>query len=257
MPSAYREKPLLRVHLVTIFPNMLVPAFEAGVLGRALRSGLVKVETHDPREHTVGRHRSVDDSPYGGEPGMVMMASPLFETVEALEVSSNAPIVLLSPQGERFTQAHAERLARSQTLVLICGRYDGIDERVAEHLATESLSIGDYVLSGGEPASLVVIDAVARLVPGVLGHGLEALEDDTYTSGLLQHPQYTRPPEYRGWAVPEVLLSGDHAAIARWRRAQALKRTLYRRPDLLERAALDETDLAELREMGWREEPQE
>ena len=175
----------MHIHIVTIFPDMLLPAFDSGVLGRARRSGLVSVDTHDPRQYTHDRHRSVDDSPFGGEPGMVMMAPPLFEAVEALALPSGTPIVLLSPQGKRFTQADAERFARQEALVLLCGRYEGIDERVAEHLATEEMSIGDYVLSGGEPAALVMTDAVVRLLPGALGHGDEALKDDTHTSGLL------------------------------------------------------------------------
>lgn len=245
----------MHIHIVTIFPDMLEAAFEAGVLGRARRAGIVTVDTHDPREFSTDRHRTVDDAPFGGEPGMVMMAPPLFEAVEALALPQAAPIVLLSPQGRPFAQADAERFARLDTLVLLCGRYDGVDERVAEHLATEELSIGDYVLSGGEPAALVVTDAVVRLLPGTLGHGEDALKDDTHTSGLLQHPQYTRPAEYRGWQVPDVLTSGDHAAIARWRRSQALARTLERRPDLLASAPLSDADTAALSALGWQQQP--
>ncbi len=247
----------MHIHIVTIFPGMFGPALGLGVLGRAVRSGLVTVDVHDPREYTHDRHRSVDDSPFGGGPGMVMMAPPLFEAVEAIGAPEGSPIILLSPQGPRFDQAHAERLAQKEVITLVCGRYEGVDERVTQHLATEELSVGDYVLSGGEPAALVVVDAVARLLPGVLGHGDEARIDDTHTSGLVQHAQYTRPAEYRGWPVPEVLASGDHAAIARWRRADALQRTLGRRPDLLAFADLSAEDIDALRKQGWKPGPEQ
>jgi tRNA (guanine37-N1)-methyltransferase len=244
----------MHIHIVTIFPGMFAPALDSGVLGRAVRGGLVAVDVHDPRSYTHDRHRSVDDSAFGGGPGMVMMAPPIFAAVEALGLPPGSPVALMSPQGRRFDQACAERLAKEAVVTLICGRYEGVDERVIEHLATEELSVGDYVLSGGEPAALVITDAVVRLLPGVLGHGEEARADDTHTSGLVQHAQYTRPAEYRGWAVPEVLTSGDHAAIDRWRRADSLQRTLQRRPDLLAAADLSEKENAVLRDQGWEPE---
>ena len=226
---------------------MLAPALEAGVVGRARRSGLVEVEVRDLREHTADRRRTVDDAPFGGGAGMVMAPGPLFTAVESLAPPAGSPVVLLTPQGQVFTQAQAEQLAKEQALTLLCGRYEGVDERVAQHLATMELSVGDYVLSGGEVPALLVIDAVTRLLPGAVGGGEEAVGDDSHTSGLLQHPQYTRPADFRGHQAPDVLLSGDHAAIARWRREQSLRRTLERRPDLLDTAQLAAEDLAALR----------
>ena len=241
----------MKINVVTIFPEMFGAALEAGVVGRARRAGLVEVEVRDLREHAPDRRRTVDDAPFGGGPGMVMAPGPFFAAVESLAPPSGSPIALLSPQGEVFTQAHAERLAEQEALTLLCGRYEGVDERVAQHLATMELSVGDYVVSGGELPALVVIDAVARLLPGAVGRGEEAVGDDSHTSGLLQHPQYTRPAEFRGYAAPEVLLSGDHAAIARWRREQSLRRTLQRRPDLLASADLTAEEQALLRALGW------
>ena len=242
----------MQIHVITIFPEMLRVPLETGIVGRAAKAGLVELRLHDLRTFAHDRHRTVDDAPYGGGPGMVMRPGPFFEAVESLALPTKAPVVLLSPQGRTFTQAHAERLAAEPVLTLLCGRYEGVDERVARHLATEELSIGDYVLSGGELPALVLIDAVVRLLPGVLGHGQEATQDDSHTSGLIQHPQYTRPAEFQGWAVPEVLLSGDHAQVARWRRREALRRTLERRPDLLAKAPLTEEDVEELGELGWK-----
>ncbi len=224
----------MRIDVVTIFPHMFAGPLSAGVVGRAIEASIAEVRVHDLREHTHDRHRSVDDSPFGGGPGMVLAPGPLFEAVEALQLSDGTPVVLLSPQGRPFAQRDAERLAGASGFVLLCGRYEGVDERVAEHLATDEVSIGDYVLTGGELPALVVIDAVVRLLPGAVGQGAEAVSDDSFTSGMLQHPQYTRPAEYRGWRVPDVLLSGDHAAIAAWRRQEAQRRTQKRRPDLLE-----------------------
>jgi tRNA (guanine37-N1)-methyltransferase len=182
---------------------------------------------------------------------MVMRPEPLFDAVGALDRPENSPVVLLTPQGKPFTQREAERLSEEQTLTFICGRYEGVDERVRAHLATEELSIGDYVLTGGEIAAMVIVEAIARLLPGALGHGDEARLDDTHTSGLVQYPQYTRPSNFKGIQVPDVLLSGDHAAIAKWRRRQSLQRTLERRPDLLKGAELSGEDRIILQELGW------
>ena len=242
----------MRIDVVTVFPEMFGPVLSAGVVGKAIQAGLATVAAHDLRAYTHDRHRSTDDSPFGGGPGMVMRPGPLFEVVRALEPALDTPVIVMSPQGRVFDQRTAERLAGLDRFVLICGRYEGIDERVLQHLATEELSMGDYVLSGGEVPAMVVIDAVVRLLPGALGHGGEALADDSHTSGLLQHPQYTRPAEFADASVPDVLLSGDHAAIAKWRRREALRRTLERRPDMLERAALSNDDLRVLAEFGWR-----
>src|SRR3954454_451512 len=201
------------------------------ILGRAIEQGLLSVQYVNPRDFTSDRHRTVDDYPYGGGPGMVMKAEPIFLAVESV-ASAQSRVVLMSPAGRVFTQAIAAELAATEHLVLICGHYEGVDERVREHLATDEISIGDYVLTGGELAAMVVIDAVARLLPGVLGHA-ESDGDESHSHGLLEYPQYTRPPEFRGWPVPERLLSGHHAEIARWRRRQSLERTAARRPDLM------------------------
>ena len=209
-----------------MFPGPL----QYGVTGRALAAGLIKLEVHDLRDHAHDRHRQVDDVPYGGGAGMVLKPEPIFEAVRAR--SGNGPVVLLSPQGERFTQPVAAELAKAGDLFLICGRYEGVDERVAQHLADRQLSIGDYVLSGGELAAMVVIDAVSRLIKGVLGAEDSPLHE-SFSEQLLEYPQYTRPPVFEGHAVPEILLSGHHAEIARWRREQAESRTRRLRPDLL------------------------
>jgi len=239
------------INIVTIFPDAVKSMLSIGVLAKAQNLGVLTLETHNPRDFSLDTHNSVDDSPYGGEPGMVMMAPPIFEAVSRINLPESNSTVLLSPQGKKFTQIEAERLSAFDSLTLICGRYEGVDERVADYLADEEISIGDYVLSGGESAAVVVAEAVARLLPGTLGHGAQAIQDDSHTSGLLQHPQYTRPSEYNGWVVPEVLRSGNHEAIAKWRRAESLKRTLKRRPDLLEEAELSEADIAELFRNGW------
>jgi tRNA (guanine37-N1)-methyltransferase len=224
----------LRIDVVTIFPDAIRPFIASALLGRAVERGLLDVRVHDLREYTTDPHRKVDDEPYGGGPGMVMTAEPFFRAIEAIapERKPYEPwVILLSPQGRRFTQAIAREHARRDWIVLLCGRYEGVDERVAQHLADEELSIGDYVLAGGEAAVLVVIDAVARLVPGVVGTP-ESVEAESFEGGLLDHPHYTRPAEFRGHRVPEVLLSGDHAEIVRWRSQQARERTARRRPDL-------------------------
>ena len=226
---------------------------QGSILGRAVEHGLLSVDLHNFRDHTRDRHHTVDDYAYGGGPGMVLKPEPLFQAVESLlGAPPRCPVVLLTPQGRVFRQADAERLAGEERFALICGHYEGFDERVREHLATEELSIGDFVLTGGEIAAMVVIDAVARLLPGVLGSD-ESAAADSHASGLLQHPQYTRPAEFRGWTVPDVLLSGDHQAVARWRRRQSLQRTLQRRPDLLKKADLSQEDREFLREIGYPE----
>ena len=233
----------MRFHVLTLFPRMFDSPLSGGVIERARASGLLDIKVHDVRDYAHDRHRTVDDYPFGGGPGMLMKPAPLFEAVEAVtaKLAEDVPVVLLSPQGRRFTQRTAEELARLDDLVLVCGRYEGVDERVRQHLATDEISIGDYVLSGGELAAMVLIETVARLVPGVVGSS-ESTLSDSFTTGLIEHPQYTRPAEFRKWPVPEVLLSGDHARIARWRRRESLRRTYERRPDLLESAALSAED---------------
>ena len=236
----------MRFHVLTIFPGMFSSPFAEGIIARARRNGLIDIEIHDVRDHTQDRHRTVDDYPFGGGPGMVMKPEPLFEAVEAIRASTplddSAPVVLLSPQGRTLTQRMVEEFALQRELVLICGRYEGVDDRVRQGLATAEISIGDYVLGGGELPAMVLIDAVSRLVPGVVG-SIESTRDDSFATGLLEHPQYTRPAQFRGWAVPEVLLSGNHAEIERWRRRESLRRTFLRRPDLLEAADLSDEDV--------------
>ena len=219
----------MRIEIFTIFPEYFEGPLRASLLGRAQAEGLIEVLVHDPRAHTTDRHRSVDDAPYGGGAGMVMAPGPLFQAVEATR--PRRPLYLLSAGGRRFDQAVARGLAGTDGFSLLCGRYEGVDERVAEHLCDDELSVGDYVLAGGEAAALVVVDAVARLVPGVMGNDRSAV-DESFGDGLLEYPQYTRPADFRGWEVPEVLRSGDHERVGRWRRAQALHRTMRRRPDL-------------------------
>jgi tRNA (guanine37-N1)-methyltransferase len=234
----------MRIDVFTIFPEYLEGPLGLSILGRAREAGLLDVRLHDPRDHTEDRHRSVDDAPMGGGPGMVMMPEPLFRAVEA--VVPPRPLYLLTPGGRRFDQRLAAELAARPGFSLLCGRYEGVDQRVGDHLCDDELSVGDFVLAGGEAAALVVIEAVARLVPGVLGNEAST-GDESFAGTLLEYPQYTRPAEFRGLAVPEVLRSGDHARIARWRRVQALRRTLRRRPDLLESHALTDEERALLR----------
>lgn len=234
----------MRIDVLTIFPEMFQSPLEHSILKRAREAGLLDVRAVNIRDYTTDRHRQVDDCPYGGGPGMVMKPEPLFRAVEALSAEPPAPdrIILFTPLGRRFDQPAAEKLAREERLIFLCGRYEGIDERVHRHLVTDELSIGDYVLTGGELAAMVVIDAVARLVPGVLGKD-ESSASETFAEHLLEYPHYTRPPEFRGRSVPEVLLSGDHGAIARWRREESLRRTLQHRPDLFSKHELTAEDL--------------
>jgi tRNA (guanine37-N1)-methyltransferase len=235
----------MRVDVFTIFPEYLEAPLGLSLLGRARDAGLLDVRLHDPREHAVDRHRSVDDAPMGGGAGMVMMPEPLFAAVEA--VAPPRPLYLLAPGGRRFDHALAAELAGGAGFSMLCGRYEGVDQRVADHLCDEELSIGDYVLAGGEAAALVVIEAVARLVPGVVGNDAST-EDESFSGTFLEYPQYTRPADFRGHAVPAVLRSGDHRRIERWRRAQALRRTLARRPDLLAHRDLTAEERRLLRE---------
>lgn len=231
---------MLRFDIITIFPEFFREAFDYGIMARARSAGLVGIQAHDLRQWTTDKHRTVDDRPFGGGDGMVLKAEPIFAGVSELtgrsrreDYQKDTRVVLLSPQGQVFTQSLAEDLSKNATqIVLICGRYEGVDERVADALVTDEISIGDYVLSGGEPAALVVVDAIVRLLPGALGSETSAV-NESFSDGLLDYPQYTRPPELRGMQVPQVLLGGNHAEIARWRRSEALKKTRRNRPDLL------------------------
>ncbi len=230
----------MRIDVFTIFPAMVDDFAGQALLGRAQANGLLEVRSHDLRDATTDAHRTVDDSPYGGGAGMVLMAEPIFASVDA--VDPPRPLLYLSPAGRRFDQGVARELAALDGFSLLCGRYEGLDERVRQHLVDDELSIGDYVVGGGEVAAMVVLEAVGRLVPGVMGNDTSA-DDESFSDGLLEYPHYTRPAELRGWAVPEVLRSGDHARVDRWRRAQALARTRALRPDLLEaRGGLSEAD---------------
>ncbi len=233
----------MRVDVFTLIPESMQAYLESSILGKAAEAGLIDVELHNIRDYTSDKHHTTDDEPYGGGGGMVMKPEPVFTAVETVlgEALGNVPVIMLTPQGRVFTQQVARELAGNPHLALICGRYEGIDERVREHLATDEISIGDYVLTGGELPALVLIDAVARQIPGVLGDE-EAFKRDSHAEGLLEHPHYTRPADFRGWQVPEVLTSGDHARIAAWRREQSVLRTLHRRPELLPEADLSDEE---------------
>ncbi len=234
---------MVNIYILTLFPQMFEGPFSAGLFQKAVERGVVKVDIRNIRDYTHDKHHTTDDYPYGGGAGMVMKPEPLFEAVEAVknELSQqgieNVPVILLSPQGRLFTEQAALELSKHTHLIFICGQYEGIDERVSEYLATDEISIGDYVLTGGELAAMVVVNAVVRLIPGFLGSP-DSLLSESHTMGLLEYPQYTRPPVFRDWAVPEVLLSGNHAQIAQWRREQSLLRTAKRRSDLLAKANL-------------------
>ena len=225
----------MRFDVVTLFPAAFPGPLGIGVLGRALESGVIALEAHDLRAFAGDRHRQVDDIPYGGGPGMVLKPEPVFKAVRAIRGEGQAPCVLLTPQGRRLDQALAAELAQAPALILVAGRYEGFDERIRTGIADHEVSIGDYILSGGELAVMVLIEAVARHVPGVLGDE-DSASQDSFSDGLLEHPQYTRPPEFEGQRVPDVLLSGNHEMIRRWRQEQAVERTRKRRPDLLDRA---------------------
>jgi len=239
------------IEIVTLFPAMVEQCASHSIIGRARESGALQLRVVDLRDYTHDRHRTADDAPYGGGAGMVMKVEPLDEAIAGLRRNAQGTVrvILMSPQGRRLDQRVVEELARESHLALICGHYEGVDERVREHLVDDEISIGDYVLTGGELPALVLVDTVARLIPGVLGKA-ESAEEESFRDGLLEYPQYTRPEEYRGWRVPEVLLSGHHAMIARWRRRESLRRTLERRPDLLACARLTADDLEVLKELG-------
>jgi tRNA (guanine37-N1)-methyltransferase len=241
---------LLRVEVVTIFPQMVEVPLADGIVQRARDKGLARLRVHDLRAFSEDKHRNVDDAPFGGGPGMVMKVEPFLRALAHVreEPAASEAVVVLSPRGRRFDQRTAERYARQERLVLLCGRYEGIDERLVGAAGAEELSLGDFVLTGGEVAALAVVEAAVRLLPGALGDS-ESAEADSFADGLLDHPHFTRPAEVGGRAVPEVLLSGDHARIRRWRRKEALRATRERRPDLLERAALSAADQALLREI--------
>ncbi len=266
----------MRFDIFTLFPAVFEPYLQTSILQRAIQNGLVEIHLHNIRDWTTDRHHITDDVPYGGGGGMVMKPEPIFAAVESvLGVPLACPLVLLTPQGRPFTQQIAQELiekARSfapvdpaaserslgspeTRLGLLCGRYEGVDERVRQHLVTDQISIGDYVLSGGELPALVIVDTLTRLIPGALGDP-EGAADDSHASGLLEYPHYTRPPEFRGWRVPDMLLSGDHARIARWRREQSLLRTWKQRPDLLAAAPLTEADRKFLASLGNAEDPE-
>ena len=240
-------------NIITIFPHFFDSSLKDGVMGRAIEADILKIRTINLRDFTTDRHRTTDDRPFGGGEGMVMKPEPIYKALDVLKKEPpEARIILLSPRGRLFDQALAGELAQLQRIILICGRYEGVDERIREHCADIELSVGDYVLSGGEIAALVVIEAVSRLIPGVLGCESSA-EKDSFSDGLLEFPQYTRPRVFNDWEVPEVLLSGDHAKIAKWRREQSLGLTYEQRPGLLYKARLDEKDIKYLRSLGWEE----
>jgi tRNA (guanine37-N1)-methyltransferase len=241
----------MQFDLFTLLPEVFPPYLESSILKRAAQRELVSVRIHNIRDYTHDKHHTTDDTPYGGGGGMVMKPEPVFEAVESvlglnpLQTPpipvSTIPIILLTPQGRVFNQRIAEELSTHERLVLICGRYEGVDERIREHLVTDEISIGDYVLTGGELPAMILIDAISRLLPGVLGDPTGA-EDDSHSMGLLEYPHYTKPPEFRGWKVPDVLLSGDHGRIEKWRREQGIRRTFLKRPDMLDKAELSEAD---------------
>jgi tRNA (guanine37-N1)-methyltransferase len=235
--------------ILTLFPGMFESPMQESILGRAAEQNLLQIRTHNLRDWAEGRHLTTDDTPYGGGDGMVMKPEPVSRALTALKVKSPAAkILLMTPQGKPFTQSDAKRLANEQSLIFLCGRYEGFDERIRQSKVDEEFSIGDFVLTGGELPAMVMIDAIARYLPGVLGNAGSA-ETDSFSDGLLEYPQYTRPPVFEGMAVPAVLLSGDHGKIARWRRQQQLLRTLQRRPDLLERTQLSDEDIKILEDL--------
>ena len=242
----------MRIDIITLFPEMFRGPFDASIIARAVEQRLVDISLHNLRDWGEGRHRIVDDSPYGGGAGMVLKPEPLFAAVEAVRPLAQEPgsVILLTPQGRLLNQRTVDELAERPRLILLCGRYEGVDERVREHLADDEISIGDYVLSGGEPAAIVLVDAVVRRLPGALGSA-ESLAEESHAQGPLEYPQYTRPSDFRGWPVPEILLSGHHEEVRRWRRQQSLLRTARRRPELLAKACLTDE------ERRWLEEERE
>jgi len=251
----------MQFEVFTLLPEVFPPYLDTSILNRARQRGLIDVRVHNIRDYTHDRHHTTDDTPYGGGGGMVMKPEPVFEAVESVlgfksdqTQPAPVPILLLTPQGHVFTQRVAEELSSYERIVLLCGRYEGVDERIRQHLVTDEISVGDYVLTGGELPALLLIDAVSRLIPGVLGDPTGA-EDDSHSMGLLEYPHYTRPPEFRDWKVPEVLLSGDHAKIEKWRREQALHRTLTKRPDMIEKAVLSDAEKKFVESLKKTEKP--
>jgi len=238
----------MKIDILTLFPEMFETFFTTSIIGRATSAERVALRTINFRDYSKNKHHKVDDYPYGGGQGMLLTPEPIFDAVADIAANHKPRIILLCPQGERFTQKKAEELANDEHLVFICGHYEGVDERIRQQLVTDELSLGDFVLTGGETAAMVMVDAVVRLLPGALPKA-SSHEDDSFSSGLLEFPQYTRPEDFCGMKVPEVLLSGNHAKIAEWRRTESLARTLERRPDLLETAALSEGDLKVLEEL--------
>ena len=248
----------MQFEVFTLLPEVFPSYLETSIIKRARERDLINVRVHNIRDYTHDKHHTTDDTPYGGGGGMVMKPEPVFEAIETVlglnsdqtppEPASNIPIILLTPQGRVFNQSIAQELSAHPHIILLCGRYEGIDERIREHLVTDEISIGDYVLTGGELPALILIDAIARLLPDVLGDPTGA-QDDSHAMGLLEYPHYTRPPEFRGWKAPDILLSGDHAKIDKWRREQALLRTFNKRPDMLEKAELTKKDLKFIEEL--------
>lgn len=243
----------MKIHILTLFPAMFTGPLTESIIKRATEKGLVEIVLHNIRDYAVDRHRTTDDTPYGGGAGMVMKVEPLTACLEAVLAANPAGrVIMTTPRGKPFTQRMAEDLAREEGLVIVCGRYEGVDERVRELFDADEISLGDFVMTGGEIAAMAMTDAVTRLVPGVLGSA-ESAAADSFSDGLLEYPHYTRPPEFRGLSVPEVLLSGNHREIDRWRRCQSLARTLRERPDLLAAARLTDADRRSLRELGGGE----
>jgi tRNA (guanine37-N1)-methyltransferase len=242
---------MLEFHVITLFPELIETYCATSIIGRGIKAGSIKVITHNPRDFCQDKYRKVDDTPYGGGAGMVLKPEPFFATFENINLNPGFSVILTDPQGQPFNHALAQQFSQQNQIVIICGHYEGFDERI-RHLATHEVSVGDYVLTGGELASLCLIDAIGRLVPGVIGKSI-SLAQESFVEGLLEGPQYTKPAEFRGMEVPEVLRDGNHQAIAKWRRQQALKRTLQRRPDLLVHAELNEHDREYLRTLGWKD----
>lgn len=241
----------MRIDIVSIFPDMFTPLFKS-ILKRAQENGVLAVHVHNPRDFTTDKHKVVDDSPFGGGSGMVMKPEPIYTAVEHIRninQDKKPRVLLMCPRGQTFTQSHAIRLAEEEHLVFLCGHYEGIDDRIRQHIVDEEISIGDYVLTGGELPAMVIIDAIARMLPGVLG-AADAASSDSFYDGLLEYPQYTRPREFMGWEVPDILLSGDHGKIDRWRRKESLRNTMLRRPDLLANVELTKLDVTLLKEIN-------
>ena len=243
----------MRVDIITLFPSMFKGPFEESMIKRARESGVLEINIHNLREFTHNRHRTVDDAPFGGGAGMIMKIEPILEALEFLkrEVSLSSRVMFLSPQGQILTQDKAKKLAQEKNLILLCGHYEGVDERVREHLIDEEISIGDYVLTGGEVAAMVLVEVIVRMIPGVVGKE-ESIKKDSFYDSFLDYPQYTRPAEFEGWKVPQVLLKGNHQAIEKWRREKMLERTWRRRPELLKKARLTTEDREYLKRVSGR-----